>query len=327
MKRFNYLVWLTAIMVVAVSCNKVSYKKTKSGLMYKMYPSGSKDSVLKAGNVVKFQVKATLNDSVLYTSYGKMPAYWPVNPTPVADYSIIELLPLMKTGDSAVAIQLVDTLLSKGSQLPQGAKRGDRIITTFRILEVFRVDSIARADYEREMEKDRPRAMKEQEADNAKRKAEMDKMIEAEYNELEKSGEIAKEFKEMDAMLAAKNIKTTKTGRGTYVEIKDKGTGAQVQKGKFLTIKYHGKMIDNDSTFEQGTYPFQLGVNPVIAGWEEGLLLFQQGGKGTLYIPGFLAYGKTPNPGSPFQPFEALKFDIEVLSVSDTAPAQPRPVR
>jgi FKBP-type peptidyl-prolyl cis-trans isomerase len=50
----------------------------------------------------------------------------------------------------------------------------------------------------------------------------------------------------------------------------------------------------------------------VIEGWDEGLKLFKAGGKGTLYIPGFLAYGKNANP--PFKSFEALTFDVEVLN-------------
>ncbi|HEX7847962.1 MAG TPA: FKBP-type peptidyl-prolyl cis-trans isomerase, partial [Chitinophagaceae bacterium] len=78
---------------------------------------------------------------------------------------------------------------------------------------------------------------------------------------------------------------------------------------------YTGKVIDTDSTFESGVYPFQLGTSSAIRGWDEGIPLFKQGGKGTLFIPGFLAYGNNPN--SAFKPFAALKFDIELLEVSD----------
>jgi FKBP-type peptidyl-prolyl cis-trans isomerase len=55
----------------------------------------------------------------------------------------------------------------------------------------------------------------------------------------------------------------------------------------------------------------------VIRGWDEGLLLFKKGGKGTIFIPGFLAYGKG-QAGSPFKPFQAMKFDVELLNVSDS---------
>ena len=55
---------------------------------------------------------------------------------------------------------------------------------------------------------------------------------------------------------------------------------------------------------------------------EEGLEAFREGGKGTLYIPGFRAYGKS-HPR--FQPFEPMKFEVELLRVADSASAEPVP--
>ena len=72
---------------------------------------------------------------------------------------------------------------------------------------------------------------------------------------------------------------------------------------------------------EPGKEPitFALGQGQVIAGWDEGLKKFGKGGKGTLYIPGFLAYGMRPGPGG--QPNEGLVFDVEMVDISDKAPA------
>jgi hypothetical protein len=47
--------------------------------------------------------------------------------------------------------------------------------------------------------------------------------------------------------------------------------------------------------------------------------LLKKGGKATLYIPGFLAYGPQPGPGG--KPFESLVFDVDVEDVADKAPA------
>ena len=140
--------------------------------------------------------------------------------------------------------------------------------------------------------------------------------------EMEKSGEINKELKAMDAYLASKKIIAQKTGKGTYVSIQLEGSGPVATVGKYINVKYTGKFISTDSIFESGSYPFQLGKGNAIRGWHEGLQLFKKGSKGTLYIPGFLAYGKNPSPGSPFKPFEALKFDVELLDISDTPIAQ-----
>jgi FKBP-type peptidyl-prolyl cis-trans isomerase len=94
-----------------------------------------------------------------------------------------------------------------------------------------------------------------------------------------------------------------------------------------VSVKYRGKLLlsgkEFESTMEPGKDPitFPLGVGQVIPGWDEGIKQFSKGGKGTLYIPGFLSYGSRPGPGG--QPNEALMFDIEVVDVHDTMP-QPK---
>ncbi len=318
MKKINYwLMALIAVLLFTVACNKVNYRKTKSGLLYKIFPADNKDPLIKTGQYVKFNVKGELNDSVLFTSYGKLPSYAQVSTGEQPPYNLLEILPLMKKGDSAVTVQLIDTLLKQGMQLPPNAKKGDRIVTTLRVIEVFLTDSLAMKDYNVEMEKDKPRQMKEQEEQMAKMKKEMKEKQIAEDIELEKSGEIANEIKAMEAYLAAKNIKAEKTGKGTYVYIQQQGSGVQATSGKYVEVKYTGKILETDSVFQSNTYAFQLGMDNVIRGWDEGLLLFKQGGKGTLFIPGFLCYGKG-QAGSPFKPYQAMKFEVEMLNVSDT---------
>jgi FKBP-type peptidyl-prolyl cis-trans isomerase len=259
---------------------------------------------------------------VLNTSYGKLPAYQGVQTMDRPAYNLLDILTLMKKGDSAVTVQMVDTLMQQGVQLPPTTKKGDRIITSFRILDVFAVDSIARADYEKENEKDKPRQMKEQEEQMAKMQKEQDEAQKKEMEQLEKSGEIAKELKEMEDWLGAKKIKAQKTGKGTYVVIQQPGTGPAAELGKYVNIKYTGKVLATDSVFQSSSYSFKLGTT-VIAGWTEGLQLLKQGGKGTLYIPGFLAYASSPGPAG--KPFAALAFDVEVLEVSDKPITQQPP--
>ena len=287
MKKINYLLMMIAVLTLAVSCNKINYRKTKSGLLYKIFPADNKEPLMKTGQFVKFQVKGTLNDSVLFSSYGKVPAYQQVNTSEQPSYNLLEILPLMKKGDSAVTVQMIDTLMKQGMQLPANAKKGDRVITSLRIVDVFATDSAAMKDYNAEMEKMKQTMKEQQVKDDI---------------ELEKSGEIAREFKEMEAYLSAKKITAQKTGKGTYVYIQQQGTGPAAEAGKYVEVKYTGKIIETDSIFQSNTYAFQLGMGNVIRGWDEGLTLFKKGGKGTLFIPGFLAYGKG-QPGSPFKPF------------------------
>lgn len=318
MKKVNYLMWMIAVLVLITACNKVSYRKTNSGLVYKIFSTSSKDSFIRNGAVVKFFVTTKLNDSVIYSNYGKLPAYVKLLPVDPPPYNLIEILAMMKKGDSAVTVQMIDSLIRKGAQYPPFAKKGDRMLVSFRIINVFPTDSLATLDYNAEVQKDQPRAMKEQEEEMAKMEKERKEQEIKDDMEMEKSGEKDRELHEIETYLAGKKINAQKTGTGTFVYIEKQGSGPQAEAGKYVRVKYTGKYFDTDSVFQSNTYAFQLGKDPVIKGWSEGLLLLKEGGKGTLFIPGFLAYGKNPPPNSPFKPYQALKFDVELLNVSDT---------
>lgn len=314
--------WAIPIAAI-VSCNNLDFKKTKSGVLYKILSTGNpKDSLAKPGQIMKFNVISKLNDSVLYTSYGKMPGFVRVPNSMETEYSPAEVFPLLRKGDSVVVVTLTDSIIAKGQgeQLPPGTKKGDRLSTTFKILELFSNDSLARLDYDAEMKKDEPRRQKESAEQEIKMQEQQKVDLQKEMAEYKQSGEIDKELKAMEAYLDAKKIHAQKTGMGVFVDIKLQGDGPAIDSGKVVTIKYTGRKIDTDSIFQSNTYSFVLGKMQVIQGWEQGLQLFKKGGKGTLYIPGFLAYGSKVAPGSPFKPFEPLMFDVEVMDVKDNTP-------
>ena len=84
-----------------------------------------------------------------------------------------------------------------------------------------------------------------------------------------------------------------------------------------VTVHYHGTLIDGtvfDSSVERDA-PASFGVHQVIPGWTEALQLMNVGSKYRLYIPQELAYGANPHPGGPIKPFEALIFDVELISI------------
>ncbi len=327
MKPAVYSLVLIATIALFASCNNVSYEKSKSGLLYKIIPSNGKDSLIKEGAIVKFNYTIKFNDSLMerLNSYGKLPGYVKVQTPEKPSYDFLEILTQMRKGDSAVTVQMADTLMKMQSPiLPTHAKRGDRITMTIKIAEVFQDDSTAQADYFKEAERDRPRQMKEQEEEMAKMQKQMNEERAKEELEMERSGEAAKGIREIEDYLKAKNITAQKTGKGTFVAIQEQGTGAQADSGKFVTVKYAGKFLDTDSLFQASSTTFRLGEGRVISGWDEGIKLFKEGGKGTLYIPGFRAYGKNPPQNSPFKPFQSLKFDVELLKVSDTPPEEMR---
>ncbi|HEY5967179.1 MAG TPA: FKBP-type peptidyl-prolyl cis-trans isomerase [Chitinophagaceae bacterium] len=294
MKAKITLIVSAVLAIVILSCS-ADYQKTKSGLVYKIFSGGSKDSTAKYNNVIKFNVLYKINDSVLYDSHGKMPQFFAVSAQDSGSYSPFELFTLLRKGDSVVVTQSVDTLFKKGMQQQLSfAKKGDQIKTYIKVLEVFRTDSVARKDYEAEMAKDKPRQEIEMQEASAKQKV--------------------KEEKEMQDYFSANKLTPVRAPQGTYVLIKEKGTGEPAALGKFVTVKYAGKGLVNNQQFDAGVYVFQVGPGNAIQGWHDGIPLFNKGGKGILYVPGTLAYGQD----GPAGPFATLVFDVEILNVSDT---------
>ena len=308
------LILLFLSLIFIMSCDRISYRKTPGGMPYQLFPSASGTSIEK-GDFIKMNFVQKINDSVYFDSHGKMPVYRRVNETSFP-YDISELWTKLKTGDSVVAIQMMDTFMKRSPEsIPPQFKKGDRVITYIKILQVFPNDSLARIDNDIEMKKDEPRRTKEMAEQTAKQEQQRKEQQAKDEAELKSSGEMDKELKEVENYLASKKINAQKTGRGTFVQITQQGNGPSIAAGDTLTVKYTGRKFVGDSVFQSSTYTFPVGVGQVIPGWDEGLLLFKKGGKGTIFIPGFLAYGKNPPPGSPFKPFDALVFDVEILDV------------
>jgi len=111
-------------------------------------------------------------------------------------------------------------------------------------------------------------------------------------------------------------VKTTESG--LQYEVLQEGDGPKPSPTSQVTVHYHGTLIDGnvfDSSVERGT-PATFGVNQVIRGWTEALQLMASGSKYRLTIPQELAYGANPHPGGAIQPYAALIFDVELLSIA-----------
>jgi FKBP-type peptidyl-prolyl cis-trans isomerase FklB len=111
-------------------------------------------------------------------------------------------------------------------------------------------------------------------------------------------------------------VKTTASG--LQYEVLQEGDGPKPSPTSQVTVHYHGTLTDGtvfDSSVERGA-PATFGVNQVIRGWTEALQLMAAGSKYRLTIPQELAYGANPHPGGAIQPYAALIFDVELLSIA-----------
>jgi FKBP-type peptidyl-prolyl cis-trans isomerase len=299
MKLINKI-WLAIMpaLFLVLSCTDISYKKTKSGLEYKIFPGSSKGENMKVGEFVKFNYKITVKDSTIVDSYGIMPGFDIVD-SPGRKYDFSEILRLMKVGDSAVTFQLFDSLLAANPNMNVPfMKKGDKLKTTIKILQVFKTRELVMANYQKEI-------------DDAKNK---------QINQLKK-------------YLSDNSIQTTEIN-GVFVEIKEKGTGQAIDSGKLVSIRYTGSNlegksfdsnIDSTKSASKGLpmepFSFVAKGGGAIQGMTNGIMAFNKGGKGRLFIPSYLGYGPQGSPPL-IKPNEHLIFYVEVVDVKDQ-PKQP----
>jgi FKBP-type peptidyl-prolyl cis-trans isomerase FkpA len=281
----KFLGLASLVLLGAVACNNSEFRRTKAGLQYKIFSDGRGDAA-KKGQFLKLEIQQKLRDSSLYSSYGSVPVYLPVD-SPRGTYSPWEIFTLLRKGDSAVAIMSVDTLLRKmNGQLPPFLKKKDKITFTFKVMDVFASEDLLTKDREGELAKQKDR-----------------------------------EIAQVESYLKSNNIQAQKTEKGVYYVIDNPGAGVQVDSGKQVAVRYTGKLIPSGKVFDGNmtgpadAYKLVIGTGSVIPGWDDGLKVFKKGGKGKLYIPAFLAYDQQPGPGR--KPFENLMFDVEIVDVTD----------
>ncbi len=285
---------IAGLAVIFAACNS-KYEKAPSGLAYKII-KGSGGEKLKAGQIIKINgvVRLTPKDSIMFTTYGHLPEYLPIDTSVKKSYDFNEILPMASVGDSIVTVASVDSLVKKNlAQYSDLLKKGDQIQTSLKILKAFNNEQEKAADQEKE------------------------------YEALKKN-----EIASIAAYLKKKGIKAEKTANGVFVEVKNAGQGAKAAAGQEVTVNYTGQLLEKGTKFDSNVdttfghvqpFKFVIGSGQTIRAWEEGFQYFGKGGKGTLYVPSLMAYGP---PGKPpvIPAYAPLIFEVEVTDMNP-APA------
>jgi FKBP-type peptidyl-prolyl cis-trans isomerase FkpA len=121
------------------------------------------------------------------------------------------------------------------------------------------------------------------------------------------------------------------------VDVVTAGEGASPAEDDLAFIEYVGKLEDG-TVFDQS--PPRSGIPPeidhliptgvpmelstAIPGFREALMQMQKGGTYEVTIPGHLAYGATPPPGSPIPPNAELTFEVTLHDFLTPAQVQER---
>ena len=153
MKKTTTILLTILLVALMVGCSeKGGFKKTRSGLAYKIISDG-KGPLVKKGELLKIHFSNKVHDSVLGSTYGTMPTYAQVDSVG-PEYNPTEIFSLLRKGDSAVIILEVDTLAKRNpGQLPPYFKPKDKMILTIRVLDILPTREAVQQDQMEEMAK------------------------------------------------------------------------------------------------------------------------------------------------------------------------------
>jgi FKBP-type peptidyl-prolyl cis-trans isomerase len=287
-----------SIAILAVGCTDQKFKKTKTGLEYKVV-GGSGGNNIKYGNTIQFKAYSYYNDSLMSTPYDSVAQLIEVDSTKLPP-EYVAIFTTAKKGDSIITRMATDTIM-KFNQLPPFAKKGSFLGYRFKIIDVI-TDSAKVVSLRNESFK----SMRKIDSLSVLKQKQIDDKILSDY-------------------IAKNNIKATKTPKGTYVEVQNPGEGAAIDSGKGITVDYKGMTLEGkvfDQSYDSAgksvkPYTFIIDQRGAIQGWSDGLVYFKKGGKGRLFIPSYLAYGSR-GAGADIKPNTPLMFEVSIVDVLTT---------
>jgi FKBP-type peptidyl-prolyl cis-trans isomerase len=290
---------ILSLAIIMASCNS-KYEKTASGLTYRIVEGDGKQK-LKFGDIVKINgiVKVSGGkDTVLFTTYGKLPEYIPVDTSTKKSHDFNEVLRLCSVGDSLTVVAQVDTLVKMGAlQYNDVFKKGGQITTSLKLLKTFASQEEAMKDQTAEVEKFK-----------------------------------VQEVADVEAYLKKKGVKALKTMNGAFVEVTNPGEALKGTPGKQVTVMYRGSLMESGKVFDTNMdtsfghiepFSFVTGSGQTIRAWEEAFQYFGKGGKGKIYVPSLLGYGPAGQQGV-IPPYASLVFEVEVREIGDAPKQQPQ---
>jgi FKBP-type peptidyl-prolyl cis-trans isomerase len=305
MKKFALITLLSLATGVCANAQDNSVK-TPKGALVKIITSNPGDKI-KLNDVITFnEVQKTEKDSVLFSSY--MLGH-PLKIQVQASQNVGDLMdafPLLAAKDSAYIKVPTDSIFKDHEdQRPPFLKKGSWLVFDVKIEKIQSLQE----------------AMDEKNAADAKVKA--------------------SEAVDRDKYIADHKLVVKATASGLKYVITQPALKPKPQLGDTVLVNYIGRTI-SDKVFDSSIQaeaqkaglnqpgrnyePLQviLGTTPIISGWNEGLLLLNEGSKAKLIIPSNLGYGEQ-GAGEDIPPYSTLIFDVELVKVKPIKHAAPKP--
>lgn len=300
-KIFRLTVLAMACVSLFAACNKNNFKKTDNGLLYRFENVNNEGDQPQIGDVLVVELTWRLDSTVLFSNVGKPDRLMQVRQD-MFKGDINEGLLMMHKGDKATFAIPADSIAKfmQPNQMPPSFQQGTDQKYYY---EISLVDIVTREELEQEQ---------------ANFVEEMNK------RQAEEPALIAQYIKD-------NNITVKPTASGLYVIVRKKGNGPKVEAGKDVSIDYTGRLLDGtvfDSSREADALEaglvqqsrkyeplsYKVGAQPLIKGWDEGVMGQTEGSEITLVIPSEIAYGSRGS-GKDILPFTPLVFDLTILEV------------
>jgi FKBP-type peptidyl-prolyl cis-trans isomerase FkpA len=295
------ILFLALIALAVNAAAQAPFKKTAAGNLYQIYTPNT-GTKIKLDDIVTFHViQKTDKDSILFSSYK---AGSPMQVKIQAAGDLMDVFPLLAEKDSAlVKINTDSVFKANEDRRPPFLPKGSYV--SF-VLKVERVQSLDEAI--------------------AERKAMMDGFA------TQETADRAKYITDNKLVL-----KTTASGLKYKINLPTIKRKPLV--GDSVMVNYTGRTLDGkvfDSSVEADAIKaglnqpgrhyepiaFKVGTGMVIPGWDEGLLLLNEGSKATFVIPSNLGYGDR-GQGEDIKPYSTLVFDVQLVKV---VPGKKKPV-
>lgn len=295
MKKFFLIVFFFAAVATEVSAQN-DFVHTPKGALVKKFTNNPGDKI-KINDVVTFNVvQKTEKDSILFSTYQMG------NPVKIQIQAcqnagdLMDVMPLLAAKDSAyVKIPADSIFVGHEQERPPFLPKGSNLIY---VIKIDRIQSLNEAIAERDSAM---ASMKTAE------KTSLNKYI-TDHKLVVKTTPSGLKYVITHASVKPKPLK----GDTVFVNYTGHTLDGKVFDSSIQTVAQQAGLQQPGRTYEP--LKFAVGAGSVIKGWDEGLLLMNEGAKAKFLIPSELAYG-SEGAGQDIQPFSSLVFDVELVKV------------
>ena len=306
LKSAGWIATIIALTAIISACDSQSEQKTASGISYTYINKGTGDEVKDGQFLVMNLELRNSNDSVLFSSMESgFPNIFAVSDSLPAKNKVEEAFLLGKKAGDSLHIKLTAEDIYE-QNLPPGLSASEMLTVMMGVTSITDEEGVM--------------ALQQEFMEKSQREA--DEMT---------AMQLSTDIGIIDQYLSDNGIAANVAENGLRYVISKPGSGPLPSRGDEVKVHYVGKLL-NGTVFdtsieniakevgkfnEERTYEplqFTVGQGMVIRGWDEGLMMFPKGSKGTIYIPSPLAYGPQARSAEILEN-SILIFDVEMVDI------------